>query len=201
MIKNSFEKGPEGWHSYDYHAGIVAGAGIFLLTTWQREGGVDNSGYVWADQSRWSTDTPERPISILPLIFFRRWIGKDPIALREAKVSVYLRGDDLHLYDAQCQFWVNAPGTRWHYTGRPIEISNGCWAPKPTRFTLKNDESLWHRGYSSEEHWHRSYPSGGPSLEAVLADTWSYGFSFLGFTEEVHGRLSMDEFEIVLPGS
>ena len=200
MIKNGFEKGPEGWHSYDYHAEIVTGAGIFVLTTWQKEGGVNNSGYIWADQSRWSTDVPERPISILSLIFYRGWIGKDPLDLREAKVSVYLRGDDLHLYGAKCYFWVHAPGTRWHYKGRPIEISNGCWASEPTHFTLKNDESLWHRSYSSEERWYRSYPPGGPSLEAVLADTWSYGFSFVGFDREVQGRLSMDEFEIVRPG-
>ena len=201
MIANGFEKGPEGWHSYDYHAEIVTGAGIFVLTTWQKEGGVNNSGYIWADQSRWSTDVPERPISILPLIFYRGWIGEDPLDLRQARASVYLKGDDLRLYGAKCYFWVHAPGTRWHYEGCPIEISSGRWAPEPTNFTLKNDESLWHRSYCSEEHWHRNYPPGGPSLEAVLADTWSYGFSFIGFAREVQGRLSMDEFEIVRPGS
>ena len=200
MIVNSFDKGPEGWHSYDYHASMVTGA-AFILTTWQSEGGVNNSGYIWADQSRWSTDVPERPISILSLIFYRNWIAKDPVDLREAEVSVYLRGDDLQLYGAECYFWVHAPGTRWHYSGRPIAISNGCWAPEPARFTLANDESLWHRSYSSKEFWHRSYPPGGPSLDAVLGEAWSYGFSFIGFAREVHGRLSMDEFQILLPGS
>ena len=34
----------------------------------------------------------------------------------------------------------------------------------------------------------------------MLADTWSYGFSFVGFAREVQGRLSMDEFEIVRLG-
>ena len=38
MIRNSFGVGPEGWHSYDYHGEIVTGAGIFPLTTWQKEG-------------------------------------------------------------------------------------------------------------------------------------------------------------------
>jgi hypothetical protein len=31
----------------------------------------------------------------------------------------------------------------------------------------------------------------------VLADTVSYGFSFVGFSREVTGRLSMAEFEIL----
>ena len=200
MIKNSFDKGPEGWHSYDYHAHMVTGA-AFGLTTWEKEGGVNNSGYIWTDQSRWSTDVPERPISILALIFCRNWIDQDPIDLREAEISVYLRGDDLLLYGAECYFWVHAPGTRWHYSGAPIAISSGCWAPGPARFTLVNDESLWYRSYSAEEFWHRNYPTGGPSLDAVLGEAWSYGFSFVGFAREVHGRLSMDEFQILLPGS
>ena len=101
MIKNSFEVGPEGWHSYDYLGEIVAGAGIFVLTSWQREGGVNNSGFIWADQSRWSTDVPERPISILALIHYRNWVGLDPIDLRQAEVSDFLRGDDLRLYGAE----------------------------------------------------------------------------------------------------
>jgi hypothetical protein len=54
-IKNNFDIGPDGWSSYDYHWSIVAkGSNIFILTTWERTGGVDDGGYVWADESRWS---------------------------------------------------------------------------------------------------------------------------------------------------
>ena len=200
MIRNSFALGPEGWHSYDYHGEIVAGAGIYVLTTWQREGGVNNSGFIWSDQSRWSTDVPERPISILALIHYRSWVGLKPIDLRQADVSVYLRGDDLRLYGAECYFWVHAPGTRWHFSGRPIPIADGHWAAEPSRFRLENDESLWHRSYSSEQFWGRSYPAGGPRLDSVLGEAHSYGFAFVGFSSEVKGRLSMAEFEI-LPGT
>ena len=115
MIRNSFCVGPEGWHSYDYHGEIVTGAGIFVLTTWQKEGGVNGGGCIWADQSRWSTDVPERPISILALIHYRNWVGLDPIDLRGCEASVYLRGDNLRLYGAECYFWVHAPGVRWHF--------------------------------------------------------------------------------------
>ena len=34
-----------------------------------------------------------------------------------------------------------------------------------------------------------------------IDEVWSYGFSFVGFAREVHGWPSMDEFEILLPGS
>jgi hypothetical protein len=189
MIRNSFEKGPEGWCSYDYHASIVAdGANIFVLTTWQRNGGVDDSGHIWTDHRRWSADTPEQPLSILPLIYYRNWMGDDPIDLREAEVSVYLRGDNLRLDGARCYFWVNSPGTRWHLTCHPIPVPDGRWEAEPARVRLRNDEHLWHRSWAASPQ----------SLDAVLANAVSYGFSFVGFLSEVSGRLSMDEFAINL---
>ena len=103
MITNHFDKGPEGWCSYDYHASMVSGGhNVFILSTWVREGGVNNSGYVFTDHTRWSADTPEKPLSILPLIFYRGWINEDPVDLRNACVSVYLRGDSLKLDGVQC---------------------------------------------------------------------------------------------------
>ena len=61
-IKNNFDKGPEGWCSYDYHASMVAdGSNIFILATWAAHGGVDNGSFIWTDHRRWSADTPERP--------------------------------------------------------------------------------------------------------------------------------------------
>ena len=38
MIKNDFSKGPQGWCSYEYHASIVTGQNVFILTTWEAEG-------------------------------------------------------------------------------------------------------------------------------------------------------------------
>jgi len=110
MLRNNFVRGPEGWCSYDYHASVVARRNVFILATWEKEGGVDNSGYVWVDHARWSADTPEKPLSILPLIFYRGWVNADPIDLRGAEVSVYLRGDDLQLDGAQCFFWIHGAG-------------------------------------------------------------------------------------------
>jgi len=193
MLKNTFAKSPEGWCSYDYHASIVAGGqNIFILATWEGEGGVGGSGHIWVDHTRWSADTPEKPLSILPLLFYRSWVNEDPIDLRNADVSVYLRGDDLQLHGAQCLFWVHGVGGRWHLNSRPLAISEGQWSPEPLRFSLPNDESLWHHSWPRDPE--RSKP-----LAEVLGDAHSYGFSFVGFSSEVDGRLCMSEFEITLP--
>ena len=190
MIKNNFTKGPESWCAYDYHASIVAdGQNIFILATWVKGGGVNDGNYIWVDHRRWSADTPEKPLSILPLLHYRNWIDADPVDLRGREVSVYLRGDNLRLDGASCYFWVNSPGTRWHYTAQPLTISEGIWASAPQHFTLHDDESLWHRSWAAN-------PATALSLTQMLGSALSYGFSFVGFTSEVSGRLCMAEFEI-----
>lgn len=174
MITNSFTHGPEGWCSYDYHHSIVSGGhNIFILATWSPEGGVEGSGHIWTDHTRWSADTPEQPLSILPLLFYRRWMGLGPVDLRNARVSVHLRGDNLQLDGARCYFWVHSGHTRWHCTAHPLEITDGRWPEKPCRFTLETDESLWHHSWSLD----RANPM---RLDALLGRAESYGFSFTG---------------------
>jgi len=200
VIQNNFDKGPEGWCSYDYHWSVVARTGIFVLTSWERSGGVDGGSYVWTDETRWSADTPESPVSILPLILLRGWVGEDPVDLREAEVSVYLRGDNLQLDDALCYFWVNKPGVRWHMSGSPLTISEGEWASEPSTITLHNDEAQWYRSFQTTPH-HLSRLSEFPitPLDDVLSNATSYGFSFVGFGQEPRGKLSLGRFEITLP--
>ncbi|MHB0939915.1 MAG: hypothetical protein ACYDCO_08150 [Armatimonadota bacterium] len=194
MIKNTFDKGPESWCSYDYHWSIVAkGRNIFILTTYEASGGVNDSGYIWCDETRWSADTPESPVSLLPFLTYVNWTGGEPLDLREAQVSVYLRGDGLQLHGAQCYFWVVGPGGRWHMTSQPLHISDGAWAKSPNVFTLRNDESLWHRSWSAD-------PANPPALNDLLAHAVSYGFSLVGFGQEPRGKFSMDEFEIRFAG-
>src|SRR5437762_298387 len=124
-MKSTFDDGAEGWQIYDYAASIAAGPGenVFRPVTWETMGGVNKSGYIWADDSRWTIDTPEAPHSLLALILYRRWIGDGELDLRNAKVSVFLRGDQLDLEGANCFFWVSKSGVRWHYASRPLEIS------------------------------------------------------------------------------
>ena len=192
IVRNAFTKGPEGWCSYDYHASMVAGGrNIFILTTWARDGGAENSGYVWADHTRWSADTPEKPLSILPFLFYRSWVNEDPVDLRDAEVSVYLRGDNLQLDGAECFFWVHGTGGRWHLNSRPLPISEGCWSSEPLRFSLTNDETLWHHSWPRDPQWSKP-------LAEILRETHSYGFSFVGFSAEVTGRLCMCRFQIDL---
>lgn len=189
VVSNEFAKGPEGWCSYDYHASVVSNKNIFILATWAKECGVRNGNCIWVDHTRWSADTPEKPLSILPLLFYRSWVDADPIDLRGREVSVHLRGDDLQQYGASCFFWVVSGKTRWHYTARPLKISKNRWAPAPQRFVLRDDETLWHRSWADTH-------SQALSLTELLGNAQSYGFSFTGFTSEVHGRLSMAKFRI-----
>lgn len=188
-IRNTFAKGPEGWCSYEYHASVIARNEVFILTTHARQGGVDNSPYIHTDHTRWSADTPENPISILALIFYFSWVDREPLDLRDAEVSVYLRGDNLRLSGARCYFWVNAPGVRWHLNSQPLTVTEGSWATEPNRFSLVNDESLWHNSWSG-------IPPRFQSLDSMLRKAHSYGFSFVGYDSEVTGKFSMDEFEL-----
>jgi len=193
LVQNHFEKGPDSWCSYDYHGSAVNVRGrVFVLGHWEQEGGLNGGPYVWCEETYWTPDVPEIPLSILPFVHYRGWIGEGPIDLRGREVSVHLRGDGLDLCGGECYFWVVGPGTtrqtRWHFNSRPVNISSGAWSDSPDTFQLADDESTWHRSWTS-----RGEP---PTLEQSLAECESYGFSFVGFNSAVHGKLSMGAFEI-----
>jgi len=117
----------------------------------------------------------------------------DPIDLRGATLSVYLRGDDLHTRGAACYFWVNTTLNRWHLISHPPQIGEGCWTAKPNRVGLVNDESQWHNSWAG-------LPPKLQSLDDALAATTSYGFAFVGFLAEVTGQLSMSlDKQLALP--
>ena len=151
IVNNTFELGPEGWSSYDYHQSVVQreGRAIMVLTTHQKTGGINDKGYVWTNDHVWTPDVPETPVSILPLIYYRNW----------------------------------------HLNSEPIEIEEGAWPTNPTKIHLINDEKLWHRSWSKD-------PSKPTSLSGCLTNCVSYGFSFVGFTNAVRGKLSLGGFAI-----
>jgi len=190
-VVDTFDANAEGWQVYDYNGGISGGGNVFYPATWESSGGVGNSGYVWGDDSRWRIDTPEDPHSILSFIVYRRWIGGGTLDLRDARMSVSLRGDALDLKGGSVYFWVLGHGggtTRWHLTTSPLDVADGEWDSLQS-VILANDESLWHRSWAWENN-----PA---SLDQVLRSADSYGFSFVGFSEEVTGRFSMDQLSLV----
>ena len=192
-MKHTFDRGPEGFCSYEYHAGKRARRNMFILVIWEKSGGINDSGYIWSDEHGWSADTPEDPISVFPFDLRRQWVGEGPVDLRNADVSVYLRGDGLELHGSKALFWVVSGGTSWHLDSHPIEIAEGRWPDQPDQFTLTDDESLWHRTWSGD-------PSNIPPLSDVLANCTSYAIQLSGFTALPTGRISMDELEITLAG-
>ena len=189
-VVNTFNSGAEGWQVYDFDGGIPWGNKIFLPVTWEESGGVEDSGYIWADDSRWRINIPETPDSILTFAIYRKWVQAGELDLRGAELSVSLRGDKLDLKGAKCYFWVSdiQTVTRWHFTAEPLKVPEGRWGEKQT-VVLKNDEALWHCSWSGEPH-------NVGSLDKVLGGADSYGVAFVGFAEEVTGKLSMDEFQI-----
>ncbi|NUQ61278.1 MAG: hypothetical protein HUU20_02250 [Pirellulales bacterium] len=191
-VVNAFNSDAEGWQVYDFAGGVPGGNKIFAQVTWEKAGGVGNSGYIWGDDSRWRINLPETPDSILAFVFYRKWAGAPELDLRDAEVSVYLRGDKLDLKGAKCYFWVSDTQTvtRWHYTAHPLPVPEGHWGEKQT-FVLKNDEALWHSSWSGE-------PQNVGSLDAVLGGVDSYGLAFVGFTQKVTGRFAMDELQVRL---
>ena len=122
LLLNSFNLDREGWQTYDYNGGVAGGGNVFYPLNWEKSGGVNNSGYVWADDSQWRIDTPECPNSILAFIIYRSWVNGSALDLREAEVSVSLRGDGMNLKGARCYFWAldQELGTRWHYLSTAV---------------------------------------------------------------------------------
>ena len=190
-LVNDFNTGAEGWQIYDFNGGIPGGPNVFRPVTWESAGGVKNSGYVWGDDSRWEIDTPEIPNSILAFIIYRDWVEGQALDLRNATVSVYLRGDQLDLKGGKCYFWAlnHAKGARYHYMSHPLQVSQDAWGRKLS-FILKDEG--WHNT------WQRN-PSSPANLNDALSVCDSYGFSFLGFSSKVTGKFSMDELTITMP--
>jgi len=54
---------------------------------------------------------------------------------------------------------------------------------------LVNDESSWHMSWSPR-------PDNPTSIDECLGNASMYGFSFVGFSAAVQGKLSMGAFEI-----
>lgn len=194
-VVDDFDSGSCYWQVYDYNGGHLGWGNVFYPVVWQDYGGVRNSPYVWADDSLWRIDTPEDPDSILSLIVYQSWKSSSNLDLRNATVSVYIRGDELDLKGGYLDFWVlgSTPGntSRWHFSSRPLTISEGTWGPKQT-FVLTCEPALWNLSWGG-------HPDQPPvSLDQVLANALSYGFAFVGFSEEVTGRLSIDQMQITL---
>jgi len=176
------------WKSYEY----FEGGHNYRDIRYQDDGGPDGSPCVWADDSLWTIDTPENPRSILFLLQYRFWNNEPPLDLRGAELQFRLRGDNLALHGAQCYFWAvtYAPSaTRWHCTGKPIPISHGRWE-EPVVLRLEDDPAQWHCSFASD-------PACQQDLEQTLATCFSYGFSWVGFSRKVTGRVGLSDFRLL----
>ncbi len=189
---HGFDLDEEAFRVYDYEKHRDGGLFNVVRPVWEYTGGVDDGGFIWADERHWTIDTPETPHSILALFTYRKWRGLGPLDLRDAEISLHARGDGLDLKGAQVFFWVVSEvperHCRWHFTAHPIAVTDGAWGPVQT-FVLRNDQSLWHHSWTSNT-------CSNPALGGVLAEAESFGLSFIGFSEKVTGRFAIDELRI-----
>jgi len=177
------------WKSYKYLGGDRGHT--YHEVRHEPTGGPENGPYVWADDTKWSIDTPEDPPSILFLIQYRIWNNEPPLDLRNAELRFRLRGENLALHGGRCHFWAvtYAPtATRWHYSGESIPIADGCWGDEVV-LRLEDDPEKWHHSFSS-------FRGGEQTLGATLSTCFSYGFSLVGFSEKVTGRICLADFRL-----
>ncbi len=178
----------ESWKSYEY----FPGGHIYRDIAYDPLGGVDGRPCVWADDSLWTIDTPENPHSILFLLHYRFWDNQPPLDLRGAELRFRLRGENLALHGARCHFWAvtyTPSATRWHFTGEAIPVSPGCWGDEIV-LRLAAEQTQWHRSFAAD-------PENPQVLETTLATCFSYGFSFVGFSEKVTGRIGLADFRLL----
>ena len=187
MVMKNIAPPLAAWKSYEY----FPGGHIYRDVRYEPAGGPDGRPCIWADDSLWTIDTPEEPNSILFLLHYRFWDNQPPLDLRNAELGFRLRGDGLALHGARCHFWAvtYAPSaTRWHYTGETISVSRDCWGDEVT-IRLAADPAQWHRSFAVD-------PAHPGDLEPTLACCFSYGFSFVGFSEKVTGRVGLADFRL-----
>lgn len=176
-----------GWKSYDY----FPGGHTYRNVHPDASGGPEGRPCVWADDSLWTIDTPERPNSILFFITYRYWQHEAPADLRDFTLQCRLRGENLELHGANVYFWAVTYGpaaTRWHYVAEPIPVSHGEWGGL-TSLVLRPDPSAWHRSFAS-------VPEAANTLPQTLGVCFSYGFSFVGFSKKVTGRIALADFRL-----
>lgn len=178
------------WKSYEY----FEGGHKYREVQYDPAGGPEGQPCIWADDSLWTVDTPENPQSILFLLHYRFWDYEAPADLRGMTLRCRLRGEGLKLHGAKVYFWVVTYGpaaTRWHYVAAPISVSHGEWG-EPVTVVLRNDPALWHQSFAAS-------PDKANSLDQALAACFSYGFSFVGFSEKVTGRVGLSDFSLEGP--
>lgn len=132
------------------------------------------TGQVAADDSMWTIDTPEDPDSILALLTYADWNARYPLNFRATTHLVIRVSGNLHLHGAHVTFWALGAGNRWHLT-TPIPMDG-----QTHRIDLGGE-------------WHHSWSSKPASLEESLRSVDSYGLAFVGFSEEVTGRIVLEE--------
>lgn len=187
IVYNDFDgRNSGGWAIYDWRGATHKLHPVSL----EDRDGVDDSGYAWGDDTRWTIDVPDSNSILCFLVYDKRRPLFSGDA-RNAIVSVYLRGKALDLKGGQVYFWVYnfKTATRYHYIAHPLTIAQDNWGTRQM-FLLDLNPTHWFHSWTGE-----GYVKG--EIDEVLRDMNSYGFSFRGFSSKVTGRIEIDQFFIM----
>lgn len=222
-----FGDGPGAWvmgkdlEQGSWHRNIFGHHGEPVPLGWeaQREG---RGGYAYSE-SPWYFDDNHGEFMWLHLAFFvnrSEDIGLAGQDLREAVITLTLRGTDLALKGTELYFWIQGWGSadpskagramrNWALSSEPIvdELLDGDWHERS--ICLTNDEDRWsfmgllNGGLARRLLIHQSLSSGQGSLDAILGSTHvNLGFLLCGVdpVDPPTGRLDIDEICIRAAG-
>ena len=166
---------------------------IFYPVTHSLTGGAEGGGFISADDSRWTIDTPETPDSVLAFLTYTRWHvpALFDVNIHQKDVSFYLRSRGADLKGATAYFWLFLQGWtgggnpgRWYKTSVPLSIGTGEWGSKNTINIA-----------SYGDGWTKSFPveiTDYPMFDVV----YSWGIGLRGFSEKPTGILDLSNFKI-----
>ena len=181
----TFDIGRDYWSSYDFTGGVPGEVNVFYPTSWTSKGGVDDTGYIWSDDSRWRIDTPEVPEQVFAFEIRGEWV--DPaFTLSDFDgytASFYLKGDNLDLKGGSAFFWIMDDHGRAINVAQLLEVGDGTWAFNQVYIGSVNDDD-----------WHVSYLPQAGLIDPSAIRHW--GITFEGFHEEPTGIIGLDNFSI-----
>ena len=163
IYRETFDKGPGGWavgkndENGRWHRNIFGYRGDEVPLTWHPSGGA-NGGFA-SSESPWYFDDNHGEFSWFYLairVANSADIGLAGADLRNAIISITLRGTDLKLYENRLIFWIQGRSGRTggYYEGKEVLYN---WALESQPITAELEDGEWHEVHlcltTDEDAW------------------------------------------------
>lgn len=227
FYRETFDKNAGHWksgkdqESGSYNRNVLGKKGEGIPLKWHRTGG-RNGGYV-ASESPWYFDSNHGEFMWFYLVLVgpirEEWDANKDLDLRDATVSIGLRGREMALKGTRLYFWIQGyrgphvrviynpgdPLVSWALTSRSIgdELRDGKW--HDVNLHLANDEHQWsqmgllNRGLPRKIIVEQSLTFATGTLDHLLnGHHYNFGFILGGVdpNDPPSGRIEVDEISI-----